>query len=50
MIEEYDKLYLQKKLSFDKTQTINEIIKETDRINVWIKITTFFKRRVSIIL
>ena len=50
MIEENDKLYLQKKLSFDKTQTINEIIKETDRINVWIKITTFFKRRVSIIL
>ena len=50
MIEEYDKLYLQKKLSFDKTQTINEIIKETDRINVWIKITTFFKQRVSIIL
>ena len=49
MIEENDKLYLQKKLSFDKTQTINEIIKETDRINVWIKIT-FFKRRVSIIL
>ena len=34
MIEENDKLYLQKKLSFDKTQTINEIIKETDRKNV----------------
>ena len=34
MIEENDKLYLQKKLSFNKTQTINEIIKETDRKNV----------------
>ena len=34
MIEENDKLYLQKKLSFDKTQTINEIIKETNRKNV----------------
>ena len=34
MIEENDKLYLQKELSFDETQTINEIIKETDRKNV----------------
>ena len=34
VIEENDKLYLQKKLSFDKTQTINEIIKETNRKNV----------------
>ena len=34
MIEENDKLYLQKKLSFDKTETIIEIRKETDRKNV----------------
>ena len=34
MIEENNKLYLEKKLFFDKKKAIDEIVKETDRKNV----------------
>ena len=42
MIEENNKIYLQKELFFDKTRVINEIIKENDRKNV-----IFFKYNVD---
>ena len=35
LIEKNDKLYLEKKLFFDKKKILNEIIKETDRKNVF---------------